>query len=384
MQTMNADVPNLEQELKETRERLREAERAKEELRSTNAALQAANRDLITKTDKLLRSNTDLRNLFECSESATIFLDAEMTVRSYTPAAKAIFSSIERGQNIDGVAAHLESVDLVADVKAVLRDRNSIERPVSSRNGNGSYLMRALPYETAGEQAAGVLLTFIDVTQLVAAEEKQRLLVSELNHRVRNMLQVVIGLCNQTMHRSADLKQFEAAFMGRMQALARAYELLSRDRWKRVAIADLLRAQLSPFAGDRRYSATGADIMLTADAALGFSLALYELATNAMKYGALSAPSGHIEVRWTVARAQLHEPLENASTANLAHNLIFEWIERNGPEVKAPTRHGFGSELIERQLRYELDGRAAMTFDKKGVQVTLTLPITDAIQVAHS
>ncbi len=381
---MNADAASLEQELKDTRDRLRALETSTEELGSANEKLHAVNRDLSSKLEKLHRANSDLRNLFECIESATIFLDAAMAVRSYTRAVKAIFSSIERGQRVNDIAAHLESADVVQDIEGVLRDHNSVERAVSCRNGKASYLMRIVPYRTAEQEVGGVLLTFFNVTQLVAAEKQQRLLVSELNHRVRNMLQVVIGLCNQTLHRTSDLKQFEQAFMGRMQALARAYELLSRDGWKRVAIADLLRTQLSPFVGDRRFSATGEDVMLTADAALGFGLAVYELATNATKYGALAAPSGQVEVKWRVTQAQPSGPSEHAPVANLAHNLIFEWIERGGPEVSPPTRRGFGSELIERQLRYELNGRAAMAFHKAGLHVTLTVPLSEAIQVVHS
>jgi two-component sensor histidine kinase len=186
------------------------------------------------------------------------------------------------------------------------------------------------------------------------------------------------------LHRSSTLEQFEEAFMGRVQALARAYELLSRDGWKSVAIADLLRTQLSPFADDRRYCAKGDDVMLTADAALGFGLALYELATNATKYGALSVPSGRVEVRWRVESAPPREYPEEGGATHRARNLIFEWVERDGPEVNAPTRRGFGSELIERQLKYELDGKTAMTFDKAGLRVTLTVPISDAIQVLRS
>jgi two-component system CheB/CheR fusion protein len=122
--------------------------------------------------------------------------------------------------------------------------------------------------------------------------------------------------------------------------------------------------------------------MLSADAALGFGLALYELATNATKYGALSIPTGRVEVKWRVEQARAGEHAEEAPKANGARNLIFEWVEHGGPEVNVPTRRGFGSELIERQLRYELNGKAAMTFDKAGLQVKLTVPITEAIQVA--
>ena len=91
-----------------------------------------------------------------------------------------------------------------------------------------------------------------------------------------------------------------------------------------------------------------------------------------------------VEVKWKVAQAQPIGHSQQAPVANLGHHLIFEWIERGGPEVSAPTRRGFGSELIERQLRYELNGRAAMTFHKTGLHVTLTVPLSDAIQVMHS
>jgi CheY-like chemotaxis protein len=110
---------------------------------------------------------------------------------------------------------------------------------------------------------------------------------------------------------------------------------------------------------------------------------LYELATNATKYGALSAPSGQIKVTWRVEQATPTEHFAAPLTENRRGSLVFEWIEQGGPEVEPPNRRGFGSELIERQLRYELNGKAAMTFEKSGLHVTLTVPITDAIQVPH-
>ena len=184
------------------------------------------------------------------------------------------------------------------------------------------------------------MITFVNVTPIVLAEKQQRLLVAELNHRVRNMLQVVIGLCNQTLRRSTDLKQFEGAFMGRVQALARAYELLSAEGWKSVSMADLLRAQLSPFADGKRFNADGCEVMLTADAALGFGLAIYELATNATKYGALSTPNGHIEVSWKVDSESHEHPSDGTGDTARSHNLIMQWRER-----LTPHSHG-GSTLL--------------------------------------
>ena len=208
-----------------------------------------------------------------------------------------------------------------------------------------------------------------------AAEAHQRLLVRELNHRVRNMLQVVIGVANQTLHRSSDLAQFEKAYFGRMQALAGAYELLSREGWHAVPLADLIDAQLSAFASDgRRFTAAGERVVLTANSALSLGLVFYELATNATKYGALSVPSGHVQISWRLAKS-----MDSAD-----ENLLLEWIETGGPPVTAPTRHGFGSELVNRQLRYELQGEAAMEFAPSGLIVSLRLPASETLELRRS
>jgi two-component system CheB/CheR fusion protein len=208
----------------------------------------------------------------------------------------------------------------------------------------------------------------------VAAEEQQRLLVAELNHRVRNMLQVVIGLSSQTLRRSSNLEEYEGSFMGRMQALARAYELLSRDGWHSVPIAELLRSQLAPFTGGegRRYTAQGDDVVLVASAALSIGLVVYELATNATKYGALSVPGGHVDISWQFIGSNGGKP-----------HLVLQWNEHGGPPVKQPTRHGFGSELVQRQLRYELNGQASLDYAESGLRVTMTIPASDAIQLAR-
>lgn len=194
--------------------------------------------------------------------------------------------------------------------------------------------------------------------------------VAELNHRVRNILQVVMGLANQTLHRSADLHQFEAAFFGRMQALARAYDLLARDGWHKVPVGDLLRTQLSAFATEGgRYTAEGGPLILKPNAALSLGIVLYELATNSTKYGALSVPTGHVHVQWYCE-----------ARADGGNEFILEWKESGGPAVKAPTRHGFGSELVQRQLKYELNGRASMEFPETGIVVTLAIPVEEAVE----
>jgi two-component system CheB/CheR fusion protein len=298
-----------------------------------------------------------------------------MIIRSYTPAVTAIFNLIpsDRGRPITDIAHQLEDVDLRHDIRQVIDERKPLERPVRLRNGKVFHLMRILPYRTADDQIDGALITFVNVTAVVVAEEQQRLLVAELNHRVRNMLQVVIGLANQTLHKSSDLQYFENAFFGRMQALARAYELLSRDGWHKVPVAELLRTQLSPFMPDGgRYTVDGDHQVLTANAALSMGLVMYELATNSTKYGALSLPTGHVKVKWWID-----------TRAEGGKEFILRWSESGGPRVNQPTRHGFGSELVQRQLKYELNGRAVMEFVETGLVVTLSIPVEEALEVAE-
>jgi two-component system, chemotaxis family, CheB/CheR fusion protein len=369
----NEELVSVNEEMQSTNEEL---ETSKEELQSVNEELHTVNSALAANLDELHRSNADLRNLFDSTQIATVFLDRNMIIRSYTPAVTAIFNLIpgDRGRPLTDIAHQLDAIDLAADVGRVFDERKPLERPVRLRSGKVYYLMRILPYRTADERIDGALITFVDVTEVVAAEEQQRMLVAELNHRVRNMLQVVIGLANQTLHRSEDLKQFERAFMGRMQALARAYELVSRDGWHKVAIGELLRTQLGPFTGEgNRYTAEGNRILLTANAALALGLVLYELATNATKYGALSVATGHIDVSWRLN-----------GQGDDQRALLFHWRERGGPKVTPPTRHGFGSELVQRQLRYELNGKTAMEFSEDGLEVTVEIPAAGAVIVPQA
>jgi two-component system, chemotaxis family, CheB/CheR fusion protein len=366
----NEELVSVNEELQSTNEEL---ETSKEELQSVNEELNTVNQELASKVDELHQSNADLRNLFESTQIATVFLDRHMVIRSYTPAVRSIFNLIsgDRGRPITDIAHQLKGVDLRADIQKVFDERKPLERSVRRGGGDAYYLMRVLPYRTVDDAIDGVLITFVDVSEVIAAEEQQRMLVAELNHRVRNMLQVVIGLANQTLHRSADLESFDKAFMGRMQALARAYELLSRDGWRKAPIGELIRSQLGAFASEGgRYSTDGDAIELNSSAALALGLVLYELATNATKYGAFSTPGGRVDISWKVR-----------SNGEGGPQLVLHWRESGGPEVRPPEHSGFGSELVNRQLRYELKGEAALEFHTDGLRATLMVPVKDSVIV---
>lgn len=282
-----------------------------------------------------------------------------------------------------GVRAALN--DAIDERRRIVRDLRDVEidgerrplrvtiEPLLDANDEALYLIVFSPDSSARyagdpERSSEVLQHLLQNAEV--AEEQQRLLVRELNHRVRNMLQVVMGVANQTLHRSSDLQEFETAYFGRMQALARAYELLTREGWQNVPLADLISTQLSAFASDgQRYSATGESVVLTANSALSLGLVFYELATNATKYGALSTSTGHVAISWRVAK----------SPDTGSENLLLEWVETGGPQVVAPTRQGFGSELVNRQLRYELRGEAVLEYAPSGVIARLRLPADEAL-----
>jgi len=347
--------------------------------RGVNEKLRSANRDLTAQIETLRRNGAELRNLVEGTEIGALFLDRDMRIRSYTQTVVAIFAlgPADYGRPIGEIAHWLEKVDLVdllADLGRALEQGMAVERSVRQRTGKHSYLMRILPYRTSEGAIEGVLITFVDVTAMAAVEEQQRLLVAELNHRVRNMLQVVIGLAHQTLRRSQSLLDFEPAFMGRMQALGRAYELLSHDGWSNVPMAQLLATQLDPFASEgNRYTGAGERVVIASAAALSLGLVLYELATNATKYGALSTAGGKIDVSWQLADG-----------GSGSEEFVLLWQESGGPPVRPPGRSGFGTELVQRQLHYELNGTASMDFEPGGLRVTLAIPARHVVVESRS
>ena len=203
-----------------------------------------------------------------------------------------------------------------------------------------------------------------DVTEAHAAAERQKLLVAELEHRVKNTLATVISILAHSRAASASPEQFEQAVEGRVRALADAHGLLTARNWRGAELTELARVHLAPYAGAEGQGASleGPSVLLAPNATLALGLALHELATNAAKHGALSVAGGRIELSWRIS--QEVEP-----------RLSLSWREVDGPPVAEPSRRGFGRTLIERGLAYELGGRVELRFAAEGVVCTIELPL---------
>src|SRR5262249_18569216 len=173
----------------------------------------------------------------------------------------------DRGRPLTDIAHHLDYPELPQDIQQVFGARQPLERRVNRRDGTAHYIVRALPYWTGSGKVEGAVLTFSDVTGLAQAEEQQRVLVAELNHRVKNMLTVIVSIATQTLKNSDDVGAARDAFLDRLHAMARAYELVSRDQWGDVSLVDVVRQEVEPYrtGRDDRIAIDGPAVSLQAE-----------------------------------------------------------------------------------------------------------------------
>ncbi len=203
-----------------------------------------------------------------------------------------------------------------------------------------------------------------EIAERRRAESRQRLLMDELNHRVRNTLAIVLAIANQTLRHASSSAQFRADFEARVTALAAAHNLLTESNWDGAPLRDIAERVLKPHADpDRmRYRLEGETIRLDPKYAVSLLMAFHELATNAAKYGALSNDTGHVAITWSMT-----EPPK-------APALAIEWREIGGPPVRPRRRRGFGSRLID-GLSAETQGNVDLKFERTGVVCTIEIPL---------
>lgn len=498
LKSSNEEYQSINEELQSANEEL---ETSKEELQSVNEELQTVNGELAHRVSELARANSDLKNLLESTQIATVFLDNDLRVRNFTPAATDIFHLLETdiGRPIDHVAARVSYADLQADVRRVLKTLASIEREIVGNDGDRNYVVRVLPYRSIDNFIAGAVLTFLDVTNTMRAEaalresearlqiaidvghlatwdwnldtgemawndehyrilgyavgeiapsydkwlgrahpddaaglesalarardqqqefeheyrilrpdgaikwgsargrflydaerqprrmiglmedvtgqrtavETQEMLIAELQHRTRNLLAIVRSIAQQTLRASGSLEEFGKEFGERLAALSRVQALLSRGDGASVTLTELVCGELKAHGATEdgeTVIVSGPRVALSSREVQVMALAMHELATNATKYGALSQPAGRLSVVW------------ESSEIDGQHFVAIEWLE-SGVELDPdkPPKRGFGRELIERALSYDLGAETSFEFRADGIRCLIRTPLKEAV-----
>jgi len=206
----------------------------------------------------------------------------------------------------------------------------------------------------------GMIDTVIETTATVEARRQASLLNGELEHRIKNTLAVVAAIISQTLRGGDTDAEARSALLERIQAMAHAQSLLTRAGATEASVVDVVLQATAAFTtSDERFRIGGPPVMLSSKQALSLSLALHELATNAVKYGALSNEKGKVRIDWTVGRPDTDDAF------------LLRWIEEDGPEVQAPTRKGFGSRIIQTVLPYDFGGEASLSHDPSGLRFQL-------------
>jgi PAS domain S-box-containing protein len=314
------------------------------------------------------------RAIVDTACAAILVIREHGEVISFNPAAERLFGYREVeviGRNVgllipgpqqDG--PHRDAHD-----NALVRHRAADEQrstggspQVEGLRKNGSVFPLAL---SVAEWSAGGQRYFTgimrDLSEQLRAERLQQLLLAELNHRVKNTLAAVQAVVCQTLRNAPDVATARAALSGRLVALAKAHDILTRQSWDGADLADVIAETIAPHGGDARFSVGGDDARLTPKVALAMSMALHELCTNASKYGALSVETGHVAIE----------------TARTDSELRIVWRESRGPAVAAPDHRGFGSRMLAGLAR-DLEGEASFDFQPDGLVCTISAPLAVA------
>jgi PAS domain S-box-containing protein len=345
------------------------------------SALLAANTALRASVDRiahlnagLSRSEAKFRNLLETAPDAMVIVDGEERIVLVNTAAEAMFGYPRAelmGQPMDKImperfrGQHRGRPDAFA------------AKPHTRRMGYGRELFglrkdgSEFPIETNLSLLSGddrlVSSAIRDVTQRKEVEERQALLIRELNHRVKNTLASVQAIVSQTLTTTRDPQDFSQAITARLSALSKSHDVLTRNDWLGARVRELVAEQLLPYGvrEDGRFKMTGPDVKLLPNRAVTFGMVMGELATNAAKHGSLSTDAGRVDVTWA-RRDGADGP-----------RLSLAWSETGGPRVRPPEGRGFGMRLIDRSLKLGLQGSAQLHFHSDGLTCEIEFPLLE-------
>ncbi len=264
---------------------------------------------------------------------------------------------------------HPEDADAyVAEFVACVRERRPFHAEVRVNRGDGGgwrWLESwATPRFDESGRYLGQIGTSADVTERKRAEQLQQLLLHELEHRVKNSFALIQAIANQSLRGDRPIEELRATFIGRLHALASANALLTRENWEKASLLQLVSNVLtSSGALEGRFTAEGPEVVLQPQQATSIALALHELCTNAVKYGALASENGRVDVHWTLRETD-------------PKHLTLVWSEHDGPAVSPPSAAGFGTVLLKQALGSEPEARVSMDFRPEGLRCTIDADVS--------
>ncbi len=274
------------------------------------------------------------------------------------------------GKSLNFLMANGSDAEALTRIKAEFEGTSSSGTEVLYRRKDGSEFWAAVfvsPVRDAGGDVVQYFASLVDLSKHKEDEVRSRMLIDELNHRVKNTLSTVQSIVWQTLRTTTDPKAIRQSIESRLFALSRSHDLLTREKWESAGLLDIAHDALEPFgvSGGRtdRIVITGENIRFPPKAALALSIAFNELATNAVKYGALSNAVGSILIGWTM------------ETAPAGKRLLLNWTEKGGPQVTPPAHKGFGSRVLERGLTHELEGTVHLDYRPDGLVCTMDIPL---------
>ena len=324
-------------------------------------------RKMVRQKHALQRSEEKLSRLLHTAMDAIVSIDKNQFVLSVNSAAEDMFgvgvsvteptmlADFLREDSLQSILAQLGRIRTLNRTEGKPKESGVLIEAVGRRgNGHEFPIEISVAMDEASENAT---LIMRDVSERKTSEENLRVLMMEVNHRSRNLMAVLNSIMQMTASRSKSIREFVDGFGMRLKCLLRSHEIIMRDDWGSSHIRALLATQLSASLPEyeMRVRLVGPEIELTPKAMQNLGLALHELSTNAMKYGALSVPEGKVEINWRVAGPKADQ------------KLYLIWRETGGPESKLPKRKGFGTILLQQILGPDLDGQSALKYRSTGL-----------------
>jgi two-component sensor histidine kinase len=306
----------------------------------------------------------DAGAIVHCNRRATEMWGRSPIVTDDSPAAWPLRPVRDTGRGTH----HLGLVDIpVGDFMRTGQPVHDREIVLERSDGGRAIVLANIEPITGDDGAVlGAVGCFQDITERKRIDHQQRTLLNELNHRVKNTLATVQSFADHTIRKCGLSREAQDDFEGRLIALSRAHDQLTRGRWEPIDLGTIVESAVAPSCGGgtARLRIAGDTIRLGAQASLTLSLVFHELAANAVKYGALSVPSGRVVVTWAVAER------DGVPTVRI------HWEEQGGPAVVPPDRPGFGSRLVQHGLARQLRAAAALDYAPSGLRCTMDIPLS--------